>query len=130
MLTGDILPNPDRSRWRMVHKDGHAHSRRSFLNALAGLGVTTATASIVWPQQPEKKAQPTGERPKTFRVWVFSDAHVGRDLKNGPRESLADAIRQSESASGFDWDIALDLGDMSGEVGLPKDSEGKEIVRQ
>jgi len=38
---------------------------------------------------------------------------------------LAEAILQSESASGFDWDIALDLGDMSGDVGLPKDPEGR-----
>jgi hypothetical protein len=65
-----------------------------------------------------------------FRVWVFSDAHVGRDKKYGPRDSLAEAISQSESASGFDWDIALDLGDMSGDVGLPQDPEGEEIVRQ
>jgi hypothetical protein len=54
---------------------------------------------------------------------VFADAHVGRDKKYGPRESLADALRQSESSSGFDWDIALDLGDVSGEVELPKDPE-------
>jgi hypothetical protein len=71
-----------------------------------------------------------GEAPGTFRVWVFSDAHVGRDKKYGNRESLAEALRQSESAPGFHWDIALDLGDMSGEVGLPKDPEGEEIVRQ
>ncbi len=31
---------------------------------------------------------------------------------------------------GFDWNIALDLGDMCGDVGLPKDAEGQEIVRQ
>ena len=43
---------------------------------------------------------------------------------------MAEAISQPESASGFDWDIALDLGDMSGEVGVPKDPEGEEIVRQ
>jgi hypothetical protein len=69
------------------------------------------------------------EPPRTFRLWVFADAHVGSDLAGG-RESLATAIRQSEGASGFDWDIALDLGDMSGAQGLPKDEEGKEIVRQ
>jgi hypothetical protein len=69
------------------------------------------------------------EPPGTFRLWVFADAHVGSDLASG-RESLATAIRQSEGASGFDWDIALDLGDMSGAQGLPKDEEGKEIVRQ
>jgi hypothetical protein len=35
-----------------------------------------------------------------------------------------------ESPFGFDWDIGLDLGDMSGDVGLPRDPEGEEIVRQ
>jgi hypothetical protein len=66
---------------------------------------------------------------KTFRVWVFSDAHVGTDKKHD-RESLAEPLGQSESSSGYDWDIALDLGDVSGEQGTPKDDEGKEIVRQ
>lgn len=70
-----------------------------------------------------------GQAPKSFRVWVFADAHVGTDKKQS-RESLAEAIRQSESSSGFAWDIALDLGDMSGEQGTPKDPEGQEIVRQ
>ena len=65
----------------------------------------------------------------TFRLWVFSDAHVGTDKANG-RDSLATALWQSEGASGFDWDIALDLGDMSGAQGTPKDEEGEEIVRQ
>jgi len=69
------------------------------------------------------------QAPRTFRVWVFSDAHVGTDKKHD-RDSLAEALRQSESTSGFDWDIALDLGDMSGEQGTPKDPEGEEIVRQ
>jgi hypothetical protein len=76
-----------------------------------------------------RSAKPRGASPKVFRVWVFADAHVGSDKKQG-RESLAEAIRQSESQSGFDWDIALDLGDMSGEQGTPKDPEGEEIVRQ
>jgi len=67
--------------------------------------------------------------PRSFRVWVFSDAHVGSDRQHG-RESLAEALRQSESASGFDWNIALDLGDLSGAEGTPQDQEGEEIVRQ
>ena len=46
------------------------------------------------------------------------------------RESLATAMHQSEGPTGFDWDIALDLGDMSGAQGTPKDAEGQEIVRQ
>jgi len=67
--------------------------------------------------------------PRKFRVWVFADAHVGTDKAEG-RDSLATAIRQSERPSGFDWDIALDLGDMSGMQATPKDEEGQEIVRQ
>ncbi len=51
------------------------------------------------------------------------------------RESLADAIRQSETGDGdpgraFDWDICLNLGDFSAAFGLPTDEEGREIVRQ
>ena len=51
------------------------------------------------------------------------------------RESLADAIRQSEfgGAEGgppFDWDIALHVGDLSGNQGSPDDDEGREVVRQ
>jgi len=64
---------------------------------------------------------------KTFNIWLWGDAHVGTDLRCG-RESLADAIRDSENA--FDWDIAIDAGDMSGNQGLPQDAEGREIIRQ
>ena len=104
------------------------HSRREFLTAIAALGVsTTAARGSLLTEDATQAAQ---DKAKTFRVWVFSDAHVGRDKKYGPRESLAEALRQSESASGYDWDIALDLGDISGEVDLPKDQEGEEIVRQ
>ncbi|HEV8443437.1 MAG TPA: hypothetical protein VGQ27_08145 [Steroidobacteraceae bacterium] len=70
-----------------------------------------------------------GAAPRTFRVWVFADAHVGTDKANG-RDSLALALQQSEGPAGFDWDIALDLGDVSGAQGTPKDAEGQEIVRQ
>jgi hypothetical protein len=66
---------------------------------------------------------------RTFKVWVFADAHVDTDKRNG-RESLATALRQSEGPAGFAWDIALDLGDLSGAQGTPKDAEGLEIVRQ
>ena len=83
------------------------------LIAVAALGSATAPAAA----------------PRTFRVWVFSDAHVGTDKEFG-RDSLATALQQSESATGFDWDIALDLGDISGAQGTPKDAEGQEIVRQ
>ncbi len=104
------------------------HSRRDFFTAMVGLGVSTAMpcSSLL----ADENAKPKSESPMRFRVWVFSDAHVGRDKKYGPRDSLAEAISQSESGAGFDWDIALDLGDMCGDVGLPKDPEGEEIVRQ
>jgi len=66
---------------------------------------------------------------RTFRVWVFSDAHIGSDLRHD-RESLAIPLRQSEGPRGFDWDIALNLGDLSGAQGTPKDEEGREVVSQ
>src|SRR4051812_41537620 len=84
------------------------------------------------------------QTPRTFSVWVFSDAHAAADLRGSNwnlsdavdpssdgRESLATALRQSEAAdTGFPWDVALDLGDLSGAQCTPKDDEGKEIVRQ
>jgi len=72
----------------------------------------------------------------TFKVWVFSDPHVGTDIKKG-YESMAEAIRQSESAQTghnsspeFDWDIAICLGDFAGGFDAPSDEEGAEVVRQ
>ena len=58
-----------------------------------------------------------------FRLWACSDSHIDKDLNPPgyidnamPRESLAEAIRQSEGTNNdgappFDWDIALHLGD-------------------
>ncbi|NOY82278.1 MAG: hypothetical protein GXP31_14865 [Kiritimatiellaeota bacterium] len=70
----------------------------------------------------------------TFILWVFGDAHVGTDLKHG-RESLACALRTSEQGGdqggpAFDWDAAIDIGDMSGGQSVPQDPEGEEVVRQ
>jgi hypothetical protein len=69
-----------------------------------------------------------------FRLWAVGDPHIGTDIKR-KRESLADAIRQSEQggkegAPSFDWDIALNVGDFSGDQEPPKDDEGREVVRQ
>ncbi|MCH5373474.1 MAG: metallophosphoesterase, partial [Planctomycetes bacterium] len=73
-----------------------------------------------------------GER--CFRLWATGDPHVGNDARRGggrkPRESLAEAIRQAESPRGFEWDLALCVGDFSGHQGLPPDQEGAEVVRQ
>ncbi len=73
---------------------------------------------------------------ETFKVWVFSDPHVGTDIKED-YESIAEAIRQSESGTSghnnspaFDWDIAICLGDFAGGFEAPNDHEGAEVVRQ
>jgi hypothetical protein len=102
--------------------------RREFLKALAASGLAALIPTDL-ALVGVSEARSNNGSSKTFRVWVFSDAHVARDKQHG-LESLATALRQSESASGFDWDIALDLGDMCGDLGLPKDAEGAEIVRQ
>ena len=97
--------------------------RRTFLG-------TSATGILVEPAVARALAPP-----KTFGVWVMGCSHVGTDLSVGKRESLADAIRQSEFGGSdggppFDWDIALNLGDLSGAQSSPKDPEGVEVVRQ
>jgi len=71
---------------------------------------------------------------QAFNLWAFGDAHVGTDLRCG-RESLAEALRMSEAGGDeggppFDWDIAVDVGDMSGGQTVPEDAEGEEVVRQ
>lgn len=70
-----------------------------------------------------------------FRLWAFGDAHVGTDKRYG-RQSLAEAITHSESGGSeggppFEWDIAIDVGDMSGaHHHLPDDAEGSELRHQ
>ncbi len=66
---------------------------------------------------------------RRFHVWATGDAHVGTDLRHG-RSSLIEAIEQSESPDGFDWDIMIDVGDLSGSQTPPQDDEGQEVVRQ
>lgn len=70
----------------------------------------------------------------SLNLWTFSDAHVGTDARHG-RQSLRDALRHSEEGGDtggppFEWDIALDLGDMSGGQDPPDDEEGELVVRQ
>ncbi|MEX2561615.1 MAG: metallophosphoesterase [Nitriliruptoraceae bacterium] len=68
-----------------------------------------------------------------FNLWAAGDAHIGTDLRNG-RRSLAEAINQSEGrdpdAEGFDWDIMLDVGDLSGSQTPPDGEEGGEVMAQ
>ena len=75
----------------------------------------------------------TDEKP--FRLWATGCAHVHTDRNEGGRESLAGAIRQSESGGEeggppFDWDVALHLGDICGGQYPPTDKEGPEVIRQ
>lgn len=83
------------------------------------------------PEAPEPRLAP--RRDGELWIWAFGDAHVGTDIRR-TRESLADAIRQSEGQidglAGFPWDIAIDVGDNSGGQAAPRDDEGRELVRQ
>jgi len=80
---------------------------------------------------PAATAPSTGGGRRQFRLWAMGDAHVGTDQRRG-RESLADAIRQSEGddGTGFDWDLAIHVGDIAGSQGFPDEKEGREVVRQ
>ena len=77
----------------------------------------------------------SSSRPKVFRLWAMGCSHVDRDIKHNDRESLGEAIRQSEGrnddgAPPFDWDVAVHLGDLSATQGYPTDDVGREVVRQ
>jgi hypothetical protein len=94
-------------------------TRRGFLATSVG-AVTASTFT--------NKVRSAGS---TFNLWAFGDAHVGTDERNG-RKSLAEAISQSEfggkeGGPPFDWDIAVNVGDMSGAQGLPVDQEGRRL---
>ncbi|MFO7976505.1 MAG: hypothetical protein R6V12_17940 [Candidatus Hydrogenedentota bacterium] len=72
---------------------------------------------------------------KQFNLWAMGCSHVHTDMRVAGRESLADAIRQSEfgdedGGPAFDWDIALHLGDLSGSQHPPTNAEGPEVLRQ
>ena len=97
--------------------------RRFVCDTAAGLALANLAPELV-----------ADEPPQQFRLWAIGDAHVETDLKH-KRESLADAIRQSEQggadgAPAFDWDVAINVGDFSGNQGPPEDDEGREVVRQ
>ncbi len=109
----------------------HATTRRQFHQHTLG----AISAGLVCGASALPAVARVNSSPRVFRLWATSDAHVGTDLKHHKRESLADAIRQSErggnnGAPAFEWDVALHLGDSSGNQGVPKDSEGEEVVRQ
>jgi hypothetical protein len=68
-----------------------------------------------------------------FTLWAGACSHVDKDLTRGHRESLAEAIRQSEGytdAPAFDWDVMVHLGDSTAKQTPPDDEEGREVRRQ
>lgn len=103
-------------------------NRRDFLKAVGGLTFTSVAVPVT-----AGSVEKASSIPRQFRLWAIGDAHVGTDLKH-KRESLAAAIRQSENGGeggpSFDWDIALNVGDFSGNQGPPTDEEGREVVWQ
>jgi len=107
----------------------------SFLNRrqfTASAASSIVTGHLVSGMAAAETSEPKNRKP--FRLWAMGDAHVGTDLRH-KRESLAEAIRQSEDGGkqggpAFEWDIALCVGDLSGNQGSPKDDEGREVVRQ
>ena len=80
-----------------------------------------------------RAAEVQSNEPRQFRVWATSCSHVPADVLRG-RESLADAIRQSEGffngAPAFAWDIMIDAGDLSAHQYPPGDRDGLELIRQ
>ena len=116
-----------------MDKQEKGFSRREMLGMTVGLSGLALTGGVGSIFAQEAKRKPRSAR-STLHLWAFGDAHVGTD-KTNRRESLAEAIGQSEfggkeGAPPFDWDLAIDVGDMSGAEGLPVDAEGEEIVRQ
>lgn len=103
-------------------------NRRDLLRSAAGIGVGILGTAAV--PRAVHAAAPT----KSWNLWAFGDAHVGTDLRY-QRESLADALRQSEQGGNkggpkFDWDLAINVGDLSGAQGPLSEEEGHEVLRQ
>ncbi|MEQ8789122.1 MAG: metallophosphoesterase [Pirellulaceae bacterium] len=102
--------------------------RRDFVKG-AALGAAGAIVSQ------SALAADDNDKPRQFRLWCMGCSHVGTDKRVAKRESLGEAIRHSEQGGddggpAFDWDIALHLGDTSGNQGSPSDEEGQEVVKQ
>lgn len=63
------------------------------------------------------KSESTGD---TFRVWLFTDPHIGEDSYGYDNKYvLEDALQDSENDWDFNWDIAFILGDLTrgGKIG-------------
>lgn len=112
--------------------------------ALSGTGLAAISTPAAASDSAHAELASAGGRSADgkFRLWASACSHVSVDLappagfpNRHPRESLAEAIRQSEGfnndgAPSFAWDMALHLGDFSATQDGPTDEEGREIVRQ
>lgn len=114
-----------------AQESGSLLNRREFIasTTAAALATGASAATVAAPE-----GTPKTKQLRVFRLWAMGDSHVGTDLRR-KRESLAEAIRQSEEGGSdggpaFDWDIALHVGDLSGNQGSPDDEEGSEVVHQ
>ena len=73
---------------------------------------------------------------RTFKLWAVGDAHIGsNNMQEESRKILAEVILGTERGGTdggppFDWDIMLDVGDLSGSDTPPKDWEGEDLVAQ
>ena len=80
---------------------------------------------------------------KVRMTWARGRSDCGREAthpwartwRRANRRSLAEAILQAENGGAgggppFEWDIMLDIGDLSGSQTPPGDEEGEEVVRQ
>ena len=97
--------------------------------ALTALGLMLAASDE--SREDDAMLDPVG----AFNLWAMGCSHVHTDLRVSGRESLIEAIRQSEDGGelggpAFAWDIAVHLGDLCGCQTPPTDEEGPEVVRQ
>lgn len=111
-------------RHSRANRSDRSVTRRDVLrSATAGLALQGAVANTAIAATPD-----------SWTLWAFGDAHVGTDLRFG-RKSLAEALRQSEfggeqGGPPFAWDLAVNVGDLSGAQGPLTDEEGREVVQQ
>ncbi len=69
-----------------------------------------------------------------FVLWGFSDPHVNTDLTQGSYLSLETAVKDTLGTTGtghgFNWDLAVVLGDVTGDEECPGPAQFTELVNQ
>jgi len=107
------------------------------VHTVCSLFLVALTPWLAWGDNSETATEKTDMQTsrEQFTLWASSCSHVHTDKRVAGRESLGDAIRQSECGGDdggqpFEWDIALHLGDISGSQTPPTDEEGPEVIHQ